>query len=79
MPMTEIEIPHAEKAFIDESGSPYDVLRVVTKLPRFSKSPGFNAEAKDELLRAIAAEVERWRVHTYDVRWADSDNTSRKA
>jgi hypothetical protein len=28
-PMIEVEIPHAERAFIEETGTPYDVLRVV--------------------------------------------------
>ena len=75
--MTKVEIPHAERAFIEETGTPYDVLRVVTKLPRFSRSSGFNAEAKDEMLKSIAAELEKRRLQTYFIRWSDSAATTR--
>jgi hypothetical protein len=76
-PMIEVEIPHAERAFIEETDTPYDVLRVITKLPRFSRSSGFNAEAKDEILKAIAAEIEKRRLQTYFIRWSDSAATTR--
>jgi hypothetical protein len=74
--MIEIQIPHAERAFVEESGGPYDVLHVITKLPRFSRSSGFDVEAKHEMLRAIAAELEKRQLQTYFIRWSDSAATT---
>ena len=74
--MEDIKIPHAEKAYVDRSLSPREFLHVVTKLPEHSPS-GADADARHEMLKAIAAEVEARGLDFYRVYWSDSDDAHR--
>lgn len=67
--MEEIEIPHAEKAFIDKISSvPCEILVVVTRLPKES-SAGRAADARYELLKAVAETKFLRGLHGDDIRW----------
>jgi hypothetical protein len=74
--MEDIKIPHAEKAYVDRSLSPVEVLRVFTKLPEHSASKS-DAEARDEMLAAIAKEVAERRLDYHRVHWSASDDVNR--
>jgi hypothetical protein len=51
-----IEIVHAENTF-EERDPPYLVLHVETKLPQKPDTPGFNAEARYEMMKVIGLRV----------------------
>ncbi len=65
-------IPHAE-AFVDNSGYPWEILRVVTKLPEHS-SAGPQADARWEMLKAIATKVAELNLQGYKISSSDSPN-----
>jgi hypothetical protein len=48
----DIKIPHAESTFV-ETDPPRRILHVVTKLSSNPTTPGFNAEAWHEMMRAV--------------------------
>ena len=74
--MEDIKIPHAEKAYVDRSLSPIEVLRVFTKLPEHSPSES-DAEARDEMLQAIVAEVANRKLDYHRIHWSGGDDANR--
>jgi hypothetical protein len=67
--MDEIQIPHAESAVIDRvSSAPREILVIVTKLPKRSPA-GPDADARYELLKAVAEVKARFGLHGDDIRW----------
>jgi hypothetical protein len=63
-----IEIPHAKTAFVDRSGFPREILIVVTDLPEHSPA-GAEADARHEMMKAIANAVAENNLQDYKVRW----------
>jgi len=62
------EIPHAHTVNVI-TDPPLLVLHVGTSLPENPDSPGFDAEAKDELLRAIMAKRDADGLDRHVVHW----------
>ena len=71
--MEDIKIPHAKRAFVDRSGSPIEILRVFTELPEHSPSES-DAQARHEMLQAIATEVADRKLDYYRVHWSHGDD-----
>jgi hypothetical protein len=66
--MDDFKIPHAENVFVDRSDTPRDFLFVVTNLPEHS-SAGTEADARHDMMKAIAAEVAARQLQGYKIRW----------
>ena len=67
--MDEISIPHAVKAIVDKSETPFERLLVWTKLPEHS-STNDEAAAQQDMLKAIAVEVFDRRLNGYHITWS---------
>ena len=75
--MDESKIPHALVAFVDrQSQVPREVLIVATSLPEQSPA-GLEADARYEMLNAIAAEVAERGLHGYEIWWSEQANAPR--
>ena len=71
--MSQINIPHATSARI-EVDPPREFLRVVTGLAEHPAEPGFNANAKHEMLQAIAHYVGDHRLNGHKIIWRKADH-----
>jgi hypothetical protein len=72
--MADIKIPHAQVTFV-ETDPPRRILYVVTRLSEKPGTLGFNAEAKHEMLNAIAAtQGAPDGFDGYKIHWSDSPN-----
>lgn len=49
-----IPIPHTETIFVETDAQARKILHVVTKLPEKPGTPGFDADAKQDMEKAIA-------------------------
>ena len=67
--MDEIEIPHAAKALVDKSATPFEKLLVWTGLPEHSLVTR-EAIARQDMFNAIAAEVFSRRLNGYHITWS---------
>jgi hypothetical protein len=72
MAEAEIKIPHALTAFI-ERDPPLKVLVIATRLAEHPGQPGFNAEAKYEMLKGIERLHESIDFDRIHVRWGMSN------
>jgi hypothetical protein len=66
--MEKISIPHATGAFVDQSRFPYEILIAATALPEHSPA-GPEADARHDMLKAIAAAVAQRQMQGYQVHW----------
>ena len=74
--MKEINIPHAQTAFIDcKSQVPREILVVKTLLPQHS-SAGPEADGRYELLNAVARAKADHGLHGDDIHWGDDASRS---
>ena len=75
--MDKIIIPHAESARVDQSKTPWETLKVTTKLPEHPRGSQPEARAKQVMLNAIAAKVAELGLYGYEIDWLGSANASR--
>jgi transcriptional regulator with XRE-family HTH domain len=61
-------IPHSTNSFV-ERGFPNSILHITTALPEQYGQPGFDAQAKQELLQAVAKAVAAEDLQGYKVHW----------
>ncbi len=71
--MHEVMILHAAKALIDQSETPIERLLVWTKLPQRSLAND-EAIARQDMLKAIAAEVFNRDLNGYHITWSFNAN-----